>query len=487
MAIPYYSQANTPSAVVPFLELTVLFDLVLYVFETYLDVRQHRTFSIKDIPQKLTEVVGRLDKEQALKPKEDEPKVEVEGEEEEEEEEETKKKDTRPLLEQIGDKFAKSQDYGKDKSSFGFFSGAIGQFDGTLCLLLGWMPYAWDIATQWCTFIGLDSSNEIYVSLMFLVVTSIKDEIIGLPFSLYRTFVIEEKHGFNKQTIGLFFSDKVKSTALSIVIGFPVVSGLIYIIKWGGEHFYIYVWFALFVFALVMMTIYPEYIAPLFNKYDALPDGSLREKIEALAGSLDYPLKKLYVVDGSKRSSHSNAYCYGFGSNKRIVIFDTLIKQATEMEIVGILGHELGHWKMWHTISGFAISQAYTFCAFAAFGLCLNNTDMYSSFGFAAKPTFVGLMLFLSSIWAPVDKVLSFFLTVNSRRNEFQADEFGVGLGYSTELQSGLTKIHLESLANLSPDPLYSAYHHSHPPLVERLCFMEECAKKGGAAKKKAQ
>jgi STE24 endopeptidase len=487
--MPYYNQAGTPSAIVPFLQLTLLFDTLLYVFETYLDIRQHRTFNVKDVPEKLKEVVGRLDKEQALKPK-DEPEPAVEEDEETttegQDDEEKKPKDNRPFLVQISEKFAKSQAYGRDKSSFGFFAGAFNQVDSTLCLVLGWLPFSWDLSIRCCEYLGL-GTDETSVSLMFLVITAIKDDTIGLPFSLYRTFVIETKHGFNKQTVGLFFMDKLKGYALSVVIGFPLVSALIYIIEWGGEHFYIYVWLMLFVFSLVMMTIYPEYIAPLFNKYDPLPEGSLRTKIEELAGSLNYPLKKLYVVDGSKRTSHSNAYCYGFGANKRIVIFDTLIKQASEMEIVGILGHELGHWKMWHTISGFAISQTYIFCAFLVFGQCLNNQDMYSSFGFASQPKFIGLMLFLSSIWAPVDKLLSFAVTVNTRRNEFQADEYGVGLGYSTELQSGLTKIHLESLANLSPDPLYSAYHYSHPPLVERLCFMEECAKKEGANKKKTQ
>jgi STE24 endopeptidase len=182
------------------------------------------------------------------------------------------------------------------------------------------------------------------------------------------------------------------------------------------------------------------------------------------------------VVDGSKRSSHSNAYMFGFGSNKRIVLYDTLMKQASTEEIVGILGHELGHWKMWHTIQGFVVTQLYTLAAFMAFGACMYNGDLYASFGFKAQPTLVGLLLFFQTIWAPVDKVLSFLLTVNSRRNEFQADEFGVELGYLRDLQGGLTKIHLESLANLSPDWLYSTYHHSHPTLVERLCFMEEVA-----------
>lgn len=233
-----------------------------------------------------------------------------------------------------------------------------------------------------------------------------------------------------------------------------------------------YAWMFMFVFSIFMMSIVPIVIMPMFNKYTPLPDGQLQKRIFALAKRVDYPLKSLYVVDGSKRSSHSNAYMYGFGSNKRIVLYDTLLTQVTDDEIVAILGHELGHWKMGHTLSNFVITQIYTAAAFLGFAHA--TPDLYAAFGFSQPvPTMIALMLFMQTLWAPVDKVLSFGLTLSSRHKEFQADAFGANLGYAKELQTGLCKIHAENLGTLVPDRWYSVYHYSHPPLVERLKALE--------------
>ncbi|KAF0705389.1 Aste57867_7056 [Aphanomyces stellatus] len=235
-----------------------------------------------------------------------------------------------------------------------------------------------------------------------------------------------------------------------------------------------------------MMTIYPAFIMPLFNKFTPLADGSLRVAIEALASSLQFPLTKLFVCDGSTRSSHSNAYLFGMFNNKRIVLYDTLLAQATQDEIVAILAHELGHWKRWHTVQGLVIQQIYLVAMFAVFGRCMHDRNLFASFGFYGGhplPIVVGLTLFLTTVWAPVDKVLSYALTAHSRANEFEADAFAVDLGYGEPLQSGLTKISLENLSNMNPDKLYSAYHYIHPPLAERLAAVG--ARTTGAAHKK--
>lgn len=250
----------------------------------------------------------------------------------------------------------------------------------------------------------------------------------------------------------------------------------------GGKNFYIYVWAFMFFFSVFMMTIVPVFIMPLFNKYEPLPDGELKTRIYELADKLNYPLKKLFVVDGSKRSSHSNAYMYGFGSNKRIVLFDTLMEQVSDDEILAILGHELGHWKLGHTLTNFCVTQVYFGAAFYFFSQCYTAIELYAAFGFdnlsGSIPTVIALMLFFQTLWAPVDKILSFLLTTFSRRCEFQADEFSVKLEMSQMLQSGLCKIHLENLGAMCPDPWYSMYHYSHPPLVERLGAMMELDKK---------
>merc|ERR1711862_638066 len=233
-----------------------------------------------------------------------------------------------------------------------------------------------------------------------------------------------------------------------------------------------------------MMTIIPVYIMPLFNKYDPLPDGSLKDAIYNLAGRLEFPLTNLFVMDGSTRSSHSNAFMFGFGKNKRIVLFDTLLSQVTEDEIIAILGHELGHWKLGHTWANFIVTQIYMGVAFYAFSFTYRSADLLVAFGFddpnRAIPTIISLMLFFQTLWAPVDKVLSFILTVDSRKKEFEADAFAAGLGMSGKLQSGLCKLHLENLSAFAPDSWYSAYHYSHPVLVERLSAMIAFDKKKG-------
>jgi len=250
----------------------------------------------------------------------------------------------------------------------------------------------------------------------------------------------------------------------------------------GGEHFYIYMWAFMFFFSVFMMTIVPVVIMPLFNKYEPLEDGSLKTRIHELAGQISYPLKKLFVMDGSKRSSHSNAFMFGFGSNKRIVLFDTLLDQVSHNEILAILGHELGHWKLGDTLTNFAVTQVYFGVAFYFFSQCYASKDLYAAFGFDSTtsdvPTIIALLLFFQTLWAPVDKVLSFVLTIFSRQCEFAADRFSVDLDMSQDLQSGLCKIHLENLGAMCPDSLYSTYHYSHPPLVERLSAMMALEKK---------
>jgi len=227
-----------------------------------------------------------------------------------------------------------------------------------------------------------------------------------------------------------------------------------------------------------MMSVYPTLIAPLFNSYEELPDGQLKAAIYNLSEKCDFPLKQLYTVDGSRRSNHSNAYFYGFGKNKRIVLYDTLIKQCTQPELLAILGHEIGHWALYHTVQGFIISQIYTLCLFLSYSYVQSSASLFSAFGFKYSDlespgiVFVGLILFTQTYWGPVDKFLTFLLNVNSRHNEFQADQYSQQLGMGEELSSGLIKISTENLGNMVPDSLYSVYHFSHPPVVERVAAL---------------
>eukprot|EP00029_Vermamoeba_vermiformis_P007014 TRINITY_DN2905_c0_g2_i1.p1 TRINITY_DN2905_c0_g2~~TRINITY_DN2905_c0_g2_i1.p1 ORF type:complete len:251 (-),score=61.59 TRINITY_DN2905_c0_g2_i1:85-837(-) len=233
----------------------------------------------------------------------------------------------------------------------------------------------------------------------------------------------------------------------------------------GGQYFYIYVWLFVTLIGLIFMILYPNIIAPWFNKFTPVPEGELRDKIFALAQRVDFPLTQLFIVDGSTRSAHSNAYFYGFFKNKRIVVYDTLINQVSTDEIIPIIAHELGHYKKSHNLKRIIINQIEILAFFFLFGQMIYNPYMYHAFGFTAPRVFIGLILF-SMLYQPVEHVLGFLGNIWSRSMEFEADQFAVDMGY--DLRPGLLKLHLENLSNLNPDPWYSAYHYTHPPLLER-------------------
>lgn len=489
---PLYTQAGggaAPGGNDPFTTYavfaTVCFTIAVVAFETYLALRQKASYYQTDFPRELATTVGSIDAERAKEGATDAAPTADATKAAEPDGADAKDKVDRnaPLLPQLEAKFAAAQAYGLDKSNFSLVSSAYGTVEGIGFVLLGFLPWIWDVARD----IGLrcgwtEAENEIKISLVFLGLTTLVGTVTGLPFELYSTFRIEKKHGFNKQTLSLFATDKVKGLALTAALGGPFVALLLAIIRMGGDSFYLYVWAFTCVFSVIMMTLVPVLIMPLFNKYEKLPEGSLKDQIYEMAGKLEFPLTKLFVMDGSKRSSHSNAFMFGFLKNKRIVLFDTLLTQVHADEVLAILGHELGHWKMGHTVTNFFISQLYMGASFYAFSLCYTSNELYRAFGFddAARPvpTIIALLLFFSTLWEPVDKVLSFAMTMHSRKCEFEADEFGVNLGMSQKLQSGLCKIHLENLGAMCPDPWYSSYHYSHPPLVERLSAMMRLDKK---------
>lgn len=246
--------------------------------------------------------------------------------------------------------------------------------------------------------------------------------MIGLPFSYYHHFVLEEAYGFNKQTVRLWVIDFFKGQALSLALGIPIGSAFLAIIKKTGQNFFLYLW----VFALVMqaglITLYPILIVPIFNKLTPLPAGQLKTSVETLAAKLKFPLTELQVIDGSKRSAHSNAYFTGLpGMKKSIVLFDTLIEKSEEDEVVAVLAHELGHWKMGHTTKQLGIAQAHLFFLFSLFSCFVENKSLYSSFGFAReRPVIVGFMLF-SEVLGPMEAVIGLGMNVLSRKFEFEA------------------------------------------------------------------
>ncbi|XP_072275019.1 CAAX prenyl protease 1 homolog [Pyxicephalus adspersus] len=398
--------------------------------------------------------------------------------------------------------FEKSRLYQLDKSTFSFWSGLYSEIEGTLILVLGGIPFLWDVSEHVLVRAGFTPEYEITQSLIFLLLATLFSALTGLPWSLYSTFVIEERHGFNQQTLGFFFKDAIKKFLVTQCILLPVTSLLLYIIKIGGDYFFVYAWLFTLVVSLVLVTIYADYIAPLFDKFTPLPEGELKYAIEAMAKSIFFPLTKVYVVEGSKRSSHSNAYFYGFFKNKRIVLFDTLLEdysplnkenteetsenEAAEVklkaktankkqgcnnnEVLAVLGHELGHWKLGHTVKNIVISQMNSFLCFSLFAVLSGRKELFAAFGFhASQPTLIGLMIIFQFIFSPYNEVLSFCLTVLSRRFEFQADAFAKNLGKAKDLYSALIKLNKDNLGFPVSDWMFSMWHYSHPPLLERL------------------
>lgn len=376
------------------------------------------------------------------------------------------------------EEFDKAQAYSRDKSEFSFFKGMVSQAETTAWLWFGVYALFWNYAISLANYLfGVGEDYEITISLAFMAIQYCYQTITTLPFDLYSTFVIEQRHGFNKQTLALYFMDMLKSLVLGVVIGVPVLAAFISIIRWGGEYFYIYVWAFVFAVQLTMLTVYPVLIQPLFNKVDPLPEGELRTAIEKLAQQINFPLTKLYQIDGSKRSGHSNAYFYGFCNNKRIVLYDTLIEHSTTDEVVAVLGHELGHWKLNHTAQMLVVIEIRLFVLFFLYGLVIHNQAMYTAFGISGQPVIMGFMFF-SMLQTPMDYVLDLMNTLFTRMNEFGADAFAVKLGKAAPLKTGLIALQKQNLGNMNPDKWYSTFHYSHPPLIERLQAIDECAKK---------
>jgi len=272
-------------------------------------------------------------------------------------------------------------------------------------------------------------------------------------------------------TYGLYFSDMLKSELLSMAFMGPLIPGLIKLIRWGGSRFHLYVWAATQSLTFAFMWIYPNFIQPLFNKFEPLKDEELKLKIEDLAKEEEFPLTNLFQVDGSKRSAHSNAYFFGFWKNKRIVIYDTLLTLSHE-QILAVLCHELGHWKFGHVTGGIVISSAHLFLLFWSFGQVMyseTSEAIIRAFGYGdSKAVMLSLMTY-SMLIQPVEQLVMLAMTLRTRRNEFQADEFAVKKGRGKYLASGLLQMSQENKGDLNPDWLYAWYHFSHPALVERL------------------
>uniref|UniRef100_A0A1L8ED04 CAAX prenyl protease n=1 Tax=Haematobia irritans TaxID=7368 RepID=A0A1L8ED04_HAEIR len=386
----------------------------------------------------------------------------------------TAKKVPAELRDHMSDEtFNKARVYGLDREQFGIFKSFL------LDVIVIPLELYFGVISFFCS--------------VFVVIIGLFGYVKELAFKIYGTFVLEERHGFNKQTPGFFVWDQIKGLIVSNILTVLLSAAIVFIVQWGGEYFFIYLWAFAGIISLVLLTIYPIFIAPLFDKYTPLEDGELRTSIEKLAASLKFPLTKLYVVEGSKRSSHSNAYFYGLWNSKRIVLFDTLLlnkgksddaeikeedkgKGCTNEEVVAVLGHELGHWKLGHVTKNIVIMQINLLLIFFVFNYCFKYAPFYEALGFVpgTRPILVGLFIVLTYVMAPYNAILEYAMTMLSRRFEYQADEFAQKLGYAKLLQKALIKLNLDNLGFPVHDWLYSSWNHSHPTLLQRMHRLKE-------------
>jgi len=321
------------------------------------------------------------------------------------------------------------------------------------------------------------TTNPILMALLFFGILGLVADILGTPFSVYATFVIEERFGFNKTTVKTFILDKFKGWLLAIILGGGLLSLVVWIYGATGQWFWLIAWGVISFFTLFMTLFYSNIIVPLFNKQTPLEAGELRDAIEAFAVQTGFKLRNIYVIDGSKRSTKANAYFTGLGTKKRIVLYDTLIKDHPTEELVAVLAHEIGHYKKKHTLIGTVISIIQTGVMLFILSRFLRNPHLSGALG-SSEPSFHLSVVAFGILYTPLSVVLGLALNAFSRKHEFQADYFATTLYHGDSLRDALIRLSVSNLSNLRPHPAYVFFYYSHPPLLQRLQAIEEAGMK---------
>lgn len=312
------------------------------------------------------------------------------------------------------------------------------------------------------------SENEIIIALIFFGIIMFSSDVLTTPFAYYKTFVIEEKFGFNKSTKKLFWLDKIKGWLMSIIIGGLILSLIIWFYQTTGTNFWLYAWALVAVFTIFMNMFYSTLIVPLFNKQTPLEDGELKTEIENFAKKVNFKLDKIFVIDGSKRSTKANAYFAGFGKTKRIVLYDTLINDLTTDEIVAVLAHEVGHYKRKHIIFNLVSSVLLTGLTLFILSLFIDSKLLSEALGVDIPSFHIGMIAF-GILYTPISEITSLFMNYVSRKFEYQADNYAKEYFGAEPLISSLKKLSKNSLSNLTPHKTYVFMHYSHPTLKERI------------------
>ena len=360
----------------------------------------------------------------------------------------------------------KAADYTIEKSKLGDIDGGVGMLFLLLLTLGGGISLVFDF---WSTFeLSPIKADLLSVASIFLLMT-----IVEIPFSLYQTFVVEDKYGFNKNTLPQFAKDQMISMSLTLGIGLPILALILWVMDSIGSLWWLYAWAIIMSFSLLMSWLFPTLIAPLFNKFTPMQDGSLKDRIKSLLERCGFNSQGIFIMDGSRRSGHGNAYFTGLGNNKRIVFFDTLVNSLDEEELEAVLAHELGHFKCKHVIKMLVASSVMTLISFAVLGWLITQDWFFDGLGVDTHSNAAALLLFMlvSPVFTTFMQPISAYF---QRKFEFEADEFATRHAQGRKMISGLVKLYEENASTLTPDPIYSAFHYSHPPAAIRIAHIEE-------------
>ena len=363
------------------------------------------------------------------------------------------------------DSYRKTQLYEKENNKLSFWSSSFNLAVILVMIIAGGFA-------RIDSFSRTLSIHLVPIALIFFGIIGLASDIINIPFSLYDTFVIEKKYGFNTMTIRTFITDHIKSWFIVLLVGIPVLGLITWIYYKTGHGFWLYAWGLITAFSVFINLFYSELIVPLFNKQTPLEEGTLRKAIETFSANTGFKLKNIYVIDGSKRSTKANAYFSGFGPKKRIVLFDTLLKELSEEEIVAVLAHEIGHYKKKHVLRSLFFSVILTGLMLFLFSLVVDNPSLSKSMGAESSSFHLGLIVF-GILYSPLSLLIGLGTNFISRKNEFEADRFVRENFKSTELANALKKLSVKNMSNMMPHPAYVFFHYSHPPLLARLEKLE--------------
>ena len=357
--------------------------------------------------------------------------------------------------------YIKAKNYKTERGCISTISGSISFIFTLLVLYFGLFGFISDYAQT--------LSDSVYVqSFLFFAIFYLVSFLVGIPFSYYSTFVIEEKFGFNKTNLKTFILDKLKGLILSSVLLIALTSGAIYTIESFSSGYWIWLWIGLSLFMLLLNMFYADLIVPIFNKLVPLEEGELRNKIETYSKKVGYSLKNIFVIDGSKRSSKANAFFSGIGPKKTIALYDTLIENHSDDELVSVLAHEVGHYKKKHILVSMLLTILQLGLICFLFELCMSLDVIANALGAEKMNFHLGIIAF-SFLYSPVSLITGILMNMLSRKNEFEADQYAKETYDGDSLSLALKKLSVDSLSNLYPHPLYVFIHYSHPPLIERL------------------